>query len=93
MDATTGEVTAVKRKRHEIFIVGRSHHHPERHGPFGSHDTTSHNTRVFDLTYFSRSQRSNVNWGHSFPNHISVTIDARRFIFWWYDGHIVPCAF
>jgi hypothetical protein len=26
----------------------------------------------------------------SFTDHISVTIDARLFIFWWYDGHIVP---
>jgi hypothetical protein len=37
------------------------------------------------------------NWtqegGHleiSFLDHISVMIDARLFIFWWYDGHIVP---
>jgi hypothetical protein len=28
-----------------------------------SHETTSYSTRVFDLTYFSRSQRSNsINW-------------------------------
>jgi hypothetical protein len=28
----------------------------------------------------------------SFPHHISVAINARLFIFWWYDGHstIVP---
>jgi hypothetical protein len=25
----------------------------------------------------------------SFPEHISLSIDARLFIFWWYDGHIV----
>jgi hypothetical protein len=36
---------------HEFFIVGKSH------------ETTSHNTWVCDLTYFSRSQRSNsINW-------------------------------
>jgi hypothetical protein len=63
----------------EIFIVGRSH------------ETTSHNTSVFDLTYFSRSQRSNsINWPFVSGPHISVKIDARLLIFWWYDGHIVP---
>jgi hypothetical protein len=27
---------------------------------------------------------------YSFPDHISVAIDARFFIIWWYDGHIMP---
>jgi hypothetical protein len=52
-----------------------------------SHETTSHNTTVFDFTHFSRSQRSNsINWPLFVPGAYLLKHWCKAFhllVVWW----------